>query len=163
MKIYLSVPTHGIADKNKPAFDAAAKKLRDEGHEVFNPADFSFKSNWKPSDHLAFKAAILIQGYSKNAPAGPVEGPFDAIAQLPGWKESKDARIENFIADELGLKKIYLCSCGHKHDGCKGCRYCNIEHPVCEGCFNWDFEDENRPCLWEPIAGTKHKSRTRRA
>lgn len=37
MRIYLSGPMTGLSDLNRPAFDAAEKRLTAEGHFVINP------------------------------------------------------------------------------------------------------------------------------
>ena len=39
MNIFISGPMSGIDDYNKPAFNAAAEKLRAMGHKCFNPAE----------------------------------------------------------------------------------------------------------------------------
>ena len=41
MRIYISGPMTGKHDFNYPAFNAAAKRLRSEGHFVINPAELS--------------------------------------------------------------------------------------------------------------------------
>ena len=41
MRIYISGPMTGHADHNFPAFDAAAERLRAEGHFVINPAELA--------------------------------------------------------------------------------------------------------------------------
>lgn len=41
MRIYVSGPMTGKPEFNYPAFNAAAKRLRDEGHFVINPAELS--------------------------------------------------------------------------------------------------------------------------
>lgn len=39
MRIYLAGPMRGYAEFNFPAFHAAAARLREQGHTVFNPAE----------------------------------------------------------------------------------------------------------------------------
>lgn len=41
MRIYLSGPMTSLPDSNIPAFDAAAKRLREQGHFVINPHDLT--------------------------------------------------------------------------------------------------------------------------
>ena len=44
MRIYLAGPMRNYPRNNFPAFDAAAAKLRADGHEVFNPAEHDRKT-----------------------------------------------------------------------------------------------------------------------
>ena len=41
MRIYCSGAMTGVPDHNRPAFDKAAKRLREQGHFVINPAELS--------------------------------------------------------------------------------------------------------------------------
>lgn len=116
MKIYLAGPMRGIPEFNFPAFHAAADKLRADGHSVFNPAekdnerhgtDIS-KGNSTGDEHLAAKEhgfnlreALLIDMTFICQEA-------DAIALLPGWKNSKGATAEHATAAALGLEIIEL-------------------------------------------------------
>lgn len=111
MKIYLAGPMRGIPEFNFPAFDAAAKKLRDEGHEVFSPADndranmggdFSKDYPTGCEDQLAKKTGFTIRealGQDLAWICAEAEG----IAMLPGWKNSRGARAEHATALALGL------------------------------------------------------------
>lgn len=109
MKIYLAGPMRGIKAYNHPAFDAAAVKLRSEGHEVFSPADHDRKEypdlDWPNmtgdmiQDGITPKNMREIIGVdlvwiAQNA---------DAIALLPGWERSRGAKAERALADFLGL------------------------------------------------------------
>lgn len=41
MRLYLAGPMSGIKDFNAPLFHAEAKRLRDIGHDVVNPAEIN--------------------------------------------------------------------------------------------------------------------------
>lgn len=116
-RIYLAGPMSGIPEFNFPAFFAAAAKLREEGHTVFNPAERDIdrhggvdisKGNATGSQEVAAKE----HGFSlREALADDTEWicrEADAIAMLPGWENSKGARAEHALAFALGHKIIYL-------------------------------------------------------
>jgi hypothetical protein len=116
MRIYIAGPMRGVANFNFPAFHAAAKKLRAEGHHVFNPAE-------RDNDHHGCdisegnetgdeNIAVLRHGFDlRSALADDLEficREAEAIALLPGWHESKGAKAERAVARALGLKVILL-------------------------------------------------------
>lgn len=80
----------GYPDYNYSLFNAVASSLRDQGHDVANPAyvasrelsEFNSETPYK----LWLKRALLMQ----------LE--CDAWAGLPGWTNSKGAKIEFDIA-----------------------------------------------------------------
>jgi Domain of unknown function (DUF4406) len=93
MKLYLSGPMTGIAQNNLPAFYEAAKAIRAEGWEVISPAELDDEED----------RAIALA----DAPATKTWGDFlardikliadsgiDGIALLPGWENSRGARLE---------------------------------------------------------------------
>lgn len=92
-RIYLSGPMTGLPAFNKPAFKAAAEALRDQGHDVVNPADFDLPgATW--AEYMRQDIAALVT--------------CDAIYLLPGWEHSKGARLEQHIADQLGMRVVEL-------------------------------------------------------
>jgi hypothetical protein len=116
MRIYLSGPMSFMPEFNFPAFHDAADFLKEQGHEVFNPAerdverygeDFS-KNNPTGNPSLvperygfSLRDALAedLDWICRNA---------DAIALLPGWEQSKGARAEHATAYALNLQFIYL-------------------------------------------------------
>lgn len=92
IRIYLAGPMTGIADLNYPLFNREAERLRALGYEVENPAE------------------------NKEPPCGSWEGYMrlgigqlvtcDTIANLPDWQDSRGARMENQIAEQLGIKIV---------------------------------------------------------
>lgn len=114
MKIYLAGPMQGYEDFNFPAFDAAADKLRKEGHEVFNPADKdrercgenvnkSKTGNLADAEANGFDLRVAFKDDTDY-----ICRHADAIALLPGWEYSGGARAEWALACTLKLKRIYL-------------------------------------------------------
>lgn len=93
MKIYVAGPMTGLPQKNYPAFNDAASKLGARGYEPLNPVDVD-----------------------KNLPGTPVEYDWylratmrmlteaDAVALLPGWRESTGANVEVQFAIACGME-----------------------------------------------------------
>lgn len=117
MKIYLAGPMTGIPNFNFPKFNAVASHLRDQGHEVFNPAERDIQrhggidisaGNSSGDPALAAK----VHGFSlREALADDTAyicKEADTIAMLPGWENSKGARAEHALAFALGHQIIYF-------------------------------------------------------
>jgi hypothetical protein len=89
MKVYIAGPMTNLPDLNFPAFHAMAARLRAAGHEVKNPAEINPDPTAKWHDCMRADIRELVT--------------CDAIAMLPGWKESKGATLEHHIAKALEL------------------------------------------------------------
>lgn len=89
-KTYIAGPMTGIKDLNFPAFHQAAEWLRGMGHEVVNPAEIN------PDHHMSWEACM------RSDIAELVT--CDAIMLLPGWEDSRGAKLEHHIAERLGLR-----------------------------------------------------------
>ena len=87
--IYLSGPMTGFKDKNKALFLSNAQKLRDAGYYVLNPWELDCNKpavTWAESLRRDIKALMQCR----------------TVATLPGWKKSKGASLEVYIAKTLG-------------------------------------------------------------
>jgi hypothetical protein len=91
MLIYTAGPMSGLPDHNFPAFHDAAARLRAAGYEVLNPAEQEFNGDLtKPwAYYLRRDIPLLCR--------------CDAVALLPGWSESRGAKLEYYIAAQLGM------------------------------------------------------------
>lgn len=88
-RTYISGPMTGIPEFNFPAFHTKAYELRKQGIEVVNPAEHEEDPNKEWSDYLRKDIRLLMD--------------CDAIHMLPGWRKSRGARLEHYIAVELGF------------------------------------------------------------
>lgn len=114
MRIYLAGPMYGMPDNNKAAFNAAAKRLRAQGHFVINPVDFGpifaspetlhescealhrHASQYKNTGyHIAFQMQQAELFALRTC---------DAIYLLKGWENSEGAKRELAEAVEYGEK-----------------------------------------------------------
>ena len=91
-RVYVSGPMTGLPDLNFPAFNAAAKMLRDLGHTVFNPAEVGEVPGLQWADYMRKDIRLLME--------------CDTIWMLPGWLQSRGARLELYIAAELGMEVL---------------------------------------------------------
>ncbi|NYT38892.1 DUF4406 domain-containing protein [Allopusillimonas soli] len=89
MRIYISGPMTGLQDLNFPTFRSNAAKLRGAGYTVVNPAELCTDPNQRWEDCLRKDLAELVA--------------CDGVAMLPGWEASRGARLERYIALELGM------------------------------------------------------------
>jgi hypothetical protein len=116
MKIYLAGPMLGRPEFNFPAFHHAAVALRAAGHEVFSPAERDIErhdADISVGNHSGDEeAAARKYGFDLRVALGEdlawICAHADAIALLPGWRESKGAGAEYAAAVALGLQVIEL-------------------------------------------------------
>ena len=100
MKLYISGPMSGIKDYNYPAFNEAAAILRINGHKTYNPAEIGV-----PRYPLSNDKSLWVY-YMKEAIRLLLKA--DSIVMLPGWKKSKGAKTERWIAKILEYKVYEL-------------------------------------------------------
>jgi hypothetical protein len=118
MKVYLSGPMRGKADFNFPLFDKVAAKLREEGHEVFSPADNDRRrfgaDVYKPGmnavgDDLSHAARLGLTDLELRRlllgdDTAWICAHAEAIVILPDWIHSKGAVAEKALAEAIGLE-----------------------------------------------------------
>jgi len=91
-RLYLAGPMTGFEDFNFPAFNKMAADLRGRGYDVENPAEHGVVDGADWADYMAYDLTRL--------------GLCGQVAVLPGWENSKGARLEVHIARELGMKVV---------------------------------------------------------
>jgi len=100
MNIYIAGPMSGIPQYNFPAFFAAAKTLRDNGYEVVCPAEMDDEDDkglaMKSPDGMGFARKTWGDFLMRDVKL--VADVVDGVALLPGWHDSRGARLEAFIA-----------------------------------------------------------------
>lgn len=87
-KVYVCGPMTGYPDLNRSAFRTAATLIREQGFDVVCPADFAQSGEWQD----LMKHAI------------PQMLSCDRVVLLGEWEKSRGARLEVFIARELGMR-----------------------------------------------------------
>lgn len=93
IRVYVAGKMTGLPDFNFPAFHAKAAQLRALGYHVENPAE-----NPVPP------CGGTWEGYMRMAVAQLAT--CTHIHLLPGWEDSRGARIEQRLAAELGLEVL---------------------------------------------------------
>jgi hypothetical protein len=80
----------GLPDNNKPEFARVAKKLREQGFAVANPAEnFGGRTDLDYAEYMRKDIHDLLM--------------VDAVVVLDGWKDSLGATTEVHLAKVLGL------------------------------------------------------------
>ena len=97
LTIYISGPISGLPDGNRPAFAAVSAALRSWGWNVVNPHDLfnaEVEESW--------------EGYMRKDLAALLA--CTHIVMLPGWEQSRGARLEKTVADAVGILLLTLPS-----------------------------------------------------
>ena len=120
MRVYCSGPMTGHPDLNRPAFDAAEKRLTAQGYYVINPVNISCtfgtpeelaeafeifyaineKDNYVLKEELDGRASLARA--VMDADLAAVRS-CDAIFLLKGWEQSRGAKKELAMALSHGL------------------------------------------------------------
>jgi len=94
-RVYLSGPMRGMPDHNFPAFHHAASILRDQGHDVLNPADsFDGKPGVSRADCLRHDIQLILI--------------VDAVVVIDDWTNSPGARFEVAEAWSVSIPVYFL-------------------------------------------------------
>lgn len=95
MKTYIAGPMTGIKGFNFPAFHAEAKKQRDLGHEVINPAEMDAEvGTGHPWEFYLRRDLKVLADCGR-------------VVLLPGWHRSRGAQLECHVAACLGMEIVY--------------------------------------------------------
>ena len=90
MKVYIAGPMSGLPERNYPAFNRATEQLARIGFEPLNPATVDNggqQRDWQW--YMRRSLAMMLTA--------------DRVALLPGWENSRGARIEAQLADDLDI------------------------------------------------------------
>lgn len=96
--IYISGPMTGLPSFNREAFVKAEKILQEKGKEAVSPSlaeQDDEGMTWEPlrGKYSYYLKIALIKMLHCNA-----------IVMLPGWENSKGAKVERYVAEALGYK-----------------------------------------------------------
>lgn len=107
MRVYLAGPMSGIKSFNIPAFDEGAQRLRGWGHSVVSPAEMDgpvtrqILMSSKAGDHKDLPTGETWGFYLARDIKLLCDDGIEAVMVLPGWQNSKGARLETFVASAL--------------------------------------------------------------
>ncbi|MCL2162343.1 MAG: DUF4406 domain-containing protein [Betaproteobacteria bacterium] len=88
-RVYVSGPMTGLPELNFPVFYAEARRLRELGYTVINPAELNKNETRRAQCMRRDIRALTL---------------CDAVQLLPGWRASKGAALELAVAKELGMQ-----------------------------------------------------------
>jgi len=94
MKWYLAGPMSGIPDQNYPAFQAASESLRVAGYEIVSPHETYHHPTQPNEDMYCQLLRHDVLSFMKDC---------DGIILLPGWSQSRGAKLELHLALSLDL------------------------------------------------------------
>ena len=97
MKVYLSGPMTGLPEFNYPRFNEVSDRIREEGFDVYNPAEYPFDG---PLDEFPIREAFAE--YAKQ-----ICLKCNAIVLLEGWENSRGANAELSLAKICGIDVIF--------------------------------------------------------
>lgn len=95
--VYISGPMSGIPNYNKESFSKAMDYIKDMGFDCINPVDICSELSFLPTDTEDIKWKECMKLDIK-----ALLGCSD-IFLLPGWNQSRGAKLEYTLAVAMGL------------------------------------------------------------
>ena len=115
-RLYLAGPMTGIPYHNVPRFKAVAEDLRNKGIDMIVPVEMD-GAEWEEqalADETGTgKFGDRTWGDFLSRDVKVVADQCDGVVLLEGWKESRGARLEAFVAVNVG-KPVYEYHPGYK-------------------------------------------------
>ena len=108
-RVFLSGPMSGIDYYNAPEFARARAICKLAGAErIFDPSvSWTISDAAEPDTHEYYMKKCINELTSHNF-FSAYDPSYDILVQLPGWEDSKGARIEAMVADVCGITRIAL-------------------------------------------------------
>ena len=105
MKLYLVGPMSHIAQLNFPAFEEAAKALREDGYVVVSPHELDDEAHrakaWAcKTGEMEDLDQLWAECLARDLVTISTEG-IDALVVLPDWQHSRGAALETFLGYRL--------------------------------------------------------------
>lgn len=93
MKVYISGAITGLHFEQNvvPSFAAAQREIEQDGHEAVNPLNNGIPHEAAWSIHMRADLKMMLD--------------CDMIYMLDGWMNSRGARLEFQIANQLGIRE----------------------------------------------------------
>lgn len=101
IKAYLSGPMSGILEHNGPAFEKYAANLRAMGLDVISPheMDHAEARDKEWGEYIRRDLLVILSQDIQH------------IYMMPGWEDSRGARLEKTVAEAVGIK-VYSAKSG---------------------------------------------------
>ena len=106
MRVYIAGPITGV-ENYEENFRKEERKLKEDGHTVFNPAEIGKKlekmragEKISHEQYMSYLLPYLLQA--------------DAVCMIDGWENSEGARLEHDVAKATGKTFIKVKVCGRK-------------------------------------------------
>lgn len=97
-RIYIAGPMTGYPDMNYPAFHREAARLRAAGLHVISPAEITLAGTPTWNDYMRACLAQMVK--------------CSALCLLPGWENSRGARLEHHTASAIDNFSFMLAGDG---------------------------------------------------
>jgi len=106
VKLYLAGPMTGYPRWNYDAFLAAAADLRAAGYDVVSPAEIELEAGFDPDAPVGdYTDADYCAAMRRDV---ELVLSVDGVALLPGWSQSRGAKVEAAVASAIGIPALVL-------------------------------------------------------
>ena len=106
-RVYIAGPMSDLPRFNFPAFDVAAQDLREQGYDVVSPAELDSAEFRHAALNAKGNESDLLQAWGPTLARDVkliTDDGIEMIVLLPGWENSRGARLEAMVGLLNNLK-----------------------------------------------------------